>query len=74
MLVFTMVKAPPGGELPARSGWSRAGAAPLGERQNAGICNGFSMVLRRSPGQVWLVRRRRGPPRRAPEGWYLQWF
>ena len=46
----------------------------LGERQNAGIYNGFRKVLRRGPGQVWLVLRRRRPPRRAPECWYVKCF
>ena len=74
MLVFTIVSARPGGEVSSRSGWCCAGAAPLGERQNASIYNGFRKVLRRGPGQVWLVLRRRRPPRRAPECWYLQRF
>ena len=74
MLVFTMVLAPPGGELSSRSGWFCAGAAPLGERQNACISNGFRKVPRRVIFFIRFVRRRRRPPRRAPECWYFQWF
>ena len=74
MLVFPMVFRKVLSEVPARPGWCCAGAAPLGERQNAGISDGFRKVLRRSPCLVWLVVRRRRPPRRAPECWYFRWF
>ena len=74
MLVFPMVFARFRGELSARSGLVDAGAAPLGEREDAGISNCFRKVLRRGLGLVWFGRRRRRPPRRAPECWYFQWF
>ena len=72
MPVFTLVFAGFSGEVPARSGWYCACAAPIGERQNAGIYNGSRKVFERGPGQVWQVLRRCRPLWRGPARWYLQ--